>query len=361
MNRSTLRRRAVRALAVSTATVMALTLSACGGGDDKASDDSGLTTFRVASAGKIPSSMDLVWAIEGGFFEKHGLDVEMTPPIYAADLINTIMNGDAEVAMATGTLVATARSVGRPATVVATSGSPFPLQLVFTDETDQKLRAAGLSETSALPDFLNALKGLTLGTSPTGSSITSAFRFLLSEEGISPEKDKITLQPMPDIPSQIAAVGNGRVDGVVSALGGASTGAAAQGTGVVWDLTKLSGNESLRAIPYANVVTTEAVIKKDPESLQAFLDAMHEAQQSLIAGIPAEDEASLKDILASEMDQKVYDDVSSQVKALFADDFTTSDSTWDVVLKVAQVGADGPLKAPASEAIDNSFAEKVGE
>lgn len=353
------RRRVVRTLAVSLASVLALTLSACGGGDDEPAGKGGLTKVRVASAGKIPSSLDLVWGIEGGFFKKHGIDVEMTPPVYAADLINVVMSGDADVAIATATLVASARNVGRPLTVVAKTSAPFALQIVLTDKADKKVRAQGISESSDIADLFGALKGLTLGTPAAGSSITSTFRFLLSESGLTPEKDNITLQPMPDIASQVAAVSNGRVDGVVGSLGGAPTGAAAQGTGVIWDLTKMGGNESLKEIPYANVVTSDSVIAKKPEAIQSFLDGLHEAQQSILEGLPAEDAASLKKMVGAEMDQKVYDDVISQVTALYPDDFTTPDSAWDTILKVAQVGADGPLNAPADKAVNNSFAEKI--
>lgn len=359
MIRPTSKGRAARVLAPLMASVLALSLSACGGGDDAPADEGGMPTVRVTSAGNIPAYEDVIWGIKGGYFEKAGVKVEMTPPLYSQDALNALLAGDAELSIITATNVAGARDAGRPLKVVAETQAPYPLEVVFTEATDKKLRAAGLSETSDIGDFFKALQGMTLGTSPVGSSINSTFRYLLSERGLDPEKDDITLQAMPDIPSQVAAMANEKVDGLVSALGGASTGTAARGVGVVWKLTDMAGTESLNAIPYVNIATTDAFIKKDPEAIQAFLNGLSEAQKSLRAGISAEDDKALKDQLGSEMDQKIYDDSTTATQALFTDDYTTSKETWDVVLKVAAVISDKPLKVTFDDVIDNSFAEKV--
>jgi NitT/TauT family transport system substrate-binding protein len=341
------------------ASVLALSLSACGSGDDGPADENGLPVVRVTNAGMIPAYEDVVWGIEGGFFEKAGVKVKMTPPIYSQDALNALMNGDAELSLITATNVASARAAGRPLKVVGATQVPYPLEVVFTDETDEKLRAQGLSETSDIGEFFEALEGLTLGTSPVGSSINSSFRFLMSERGIDPEKDNITLQAMPDIPSQVAAMANGKVDGLVSSLGGASTGTAARGVGVVWSLTTMSGNESLNALPYVNIATSDSFIKEKPEAIQAFLDGLREAQRSLRDGISAEDDAALKELMGSEMDQKIYDDTIEATRELFSDDYTTSEPAFDVVLKVAEVTSDEPLKVSFEDVIDNTFAEKV--
>lgn len=359
MTRLGLKSPAVRGVALLATAVVTLGLSACAGGDDSA-DEGGLTTIRVATAGMLPTYEDLVWGIEGGFFEDQGLNVEMTPPLYATDALNAVMNDDADMSITTATLAASARSVGRPVTVVATSQSPYPLEITFTDEADADLRAQGLSEASDIGEFLEALKGLTLGTSPVGSSINSTFRFLLEERGINPEQDGITLQAMPDAAAQVASLSNDRVDGLVCALGGACTGAEAQGTGVTWSLAELAGADSLEQIPYCNIITSEAMISSDPEAVQAFLDGLHEAQQSLRQGITAEDDAALKELLGSEMDPTVYANTTATTRELFKDDFTTSEASWELVQSVAEVTSEGPLDVPFEEAVDNTFAEKVG-
>ncbi|MFC9664031.1 ABC transporter substrate-binding protein [Nocardia sp. NPDC127606] len=360
MIKRTMRSRVVRVLGLSMATLLALMLSSCGSsGEDKSVNADGLTKVRVASAGMIPTSADLAWAIEGGFFKKNGLDVTLTPPLYASDLAQAVMNDSADLAMATGTLVASARAAGRKLTIVATHQAPFPLQIAFTPETDKALRNRGLSEASSVSDLLAALKGMTLGTSPVGSSITATYRYLLAQYGIDPERDNITLQAMPDVASQVAALSHGRVDGLASALGGSATGAVAQGAGVVWDLTKMKGSEALQLVPYQNVVTSDATIKKNSEMIPSFLGALHDAQQSILKGLSPEEAASLKKLVGSQMDDKVYNDTISQVQSLFQESFSTSDASWDAIVEVAEANTDASIEVPASDAIDNSFAEKI--
>ena len=360
MIRNTLLSRVVRVLGLSMVPLLALTLSSCGSGGDQPASADGLTKVRVANSGMLPASADLAWAIEGGFFEKNGLDVTLNPPqLSASDLAGTVINGDADVALVNGTAVPSARQVGRPLTIVATTQAPFPLQIAFTPETDKTLREQGLSETSSVADLLAALKGMTLGTNASGSSITATYRYLLTQYGIDPERDNITLHPMPDVASQVAALSHNRVDGLASSLGGAATGAVAQGAGVVWDLTKMKGTDALQAVPYTNAVTSDATIKDHPKMIQSFLDALHAAQQSLLAGLSVEDAASLKKLVGSAMDQKTYDDTIAGMQSLFPKSFSTSGASWDATCKVAEVNTGESLKIPAADAVNNSFVEEV--
>lgn len=342
------------------ALVLAATTSACGSSDESSTTKDGLTKVRLASAGAYPTAVDVYWAKEGGFFEKHGLDVTLNPPSFsAADLANTVISGDADLAVLLGTVVPSVRQAGKPLTIVGTTQTPIPLQMAFSPKVDKQLRAKGLSEESPLVDLLTALKGLTIGTNPAGSATTSAYRYLMAQFDIDPEKDGITLQPLPDIASGVAALSNGRVDGLASSLGGSSTGAAAQGTGIVWDLTKMSGSEALSEISVNSIVASEQMIGNDPETIQSFLDAMREAQQAVKAGLSPEDSARIKKIIASEMDDKLYDETIVAASALFPDSYTTSEAAWDALVGVAEVTSDQPLDTPYEDGVDNQFAEKV--
>lgn len=95
--------------------------------DDDSAINGGLTEIRLASSGAYPGAVDVYWAKDGGYFEKYGLDVTMTPPfLSAADLANTVIGGDADLAILLGTVVPTVRHVGRPWTIVGTTQTPIP-------------------------------------------------------------------------------------------------------------------------------------------------------------------------------------------------------------------------------------------
>ena len=359
-----LKPRGARAFALTTAAVLALTLSACGPSDSSsppaATDGKQLTKVRVANSGMIPSSLDLVWGQEGGFFQKHGLDVTLNPPqLSAAESVNTLISGNADLSITSGSVVPSARSAGRKLTIVATTQVPIPLNIAFTPEVDRKLRDQGLSENSSVGDLLAALKGLTLATSSPGSANVAAYRYLLAQYGLNPERDNITLTPMADVASQIAALSNKRVDGIASGLGGAATGAKAQGVGVLWNLAEMKGSEPLKAIPYVSIVATEDTIKNHPELIQSFLDAFYETQQSMLKGLTPDESASLKKIVGATMDEKVYNETISGLERLFPDSYVTTDASWDALRKVAEVTSQGTLNVPAADAVNNSFAEKV--
>lgn len=356
--------RSVPVLALLTASVLALTLSACGSADDASTSTSAgpeeLTKVTVGNFGMLPAAMDMVWGVEGGFFKKHGLDVTLAPPqASASDLANLVVNGQADVAIISGTVVPSARRAGRELKLVATTQIPVPLNFAFSPAADKKLRDQGLSEDSSAKELLAALKGLTLAVPPAGSSITAVYRYLLAQYGINPERDNITLSPMPDSASQIAALANGRVDAIASALGGPTAGAKAQGAGVIWNLAAMKGSEALQAIPSQSVMTTEKTIKDRPELIQAFLDAYYETQQALVKGLSPEDAASLKELLGAKMDPTLYNETISGVEQLFPDSYVTSDASWDALRKVAEINTNESLNIPAAEGVDNSFAEKV--
>ena len=359
-----LKPRGAQAFALTTAAVLALTLSACGPSDSSSppasTDGKQLTKVRVANAGAIPATVDLVWGQEGGFFQKHGLDVTLNPPQNsAADLANTVVNGDADVAVTIGTVVPSARSAGRKLTIVATTQVPIPLNIAFTPEVDRKLRDQGLSENSSVGDLLAALKGLTLATSSPGSANVAAYRYLLAQYGLNPERDNITLSPMADVASQVAALSHKRVDGIASVLGGSATGAKGQGVGVVWNLAEMKGSEPLKAIPFQSILATEDTIKNHPELIQSFLDAFYETQQSMLKGLTPDESASLKKIVGPTMDEKVYNETISGLERLFPDSYVTTDASWDALRKVAEVTSQGTLNVPAADAVNNSFAEKL--
>lgn len=353
------KRPVMKVLSLLMGAALAFTLTACGSGSGSASstNESSNTKIRLANFGMYPSSAYLALAIENGYFEKRGLDVQLNPPLLnSADMLNTVLNGDAELALTAPNGVAFARNLSKPVTILATTISGFPLQIAFQPAIDKKLRSQGLTEDSPIADRVAALKGMTLGALPSGSSTDASLRYLLETNGMDPDKD-LTLNPMSDQASMVAALRAGQIDGLVSNLGGAATAAEASGVGVLWDM--MAGNETLLQYPFNVVAASESYTKSNPETIQKFLDALFEARTALQAGLSPEDAVKIKNIVALDMDQSLYDLTMEGFSPRLAEPFTTSDAAWEASLKITNITADNPVKVPASEAINNSFAEKV--
>lgn len=349
-----------KVLAIVLGLSLVLTASACasdGPGGASPQNDDGSAHVRLANYGFLPTSAYLAWAIEGGYFKNHDVEVELLPAMLnATDMLNAVTSGDADLAVTAPNSVAFARNRGQRVKVVATTNLGYPVEVAFTPAIDKRLRAKGLSDTSPIKDRIAALKGMTLGLGAAGSLIDLGFRSVVMSNGLDPDVD-LTLQPMPDAASQLAALNAGTVDGIVSNLGSISTFAESAGTGVVWDY--MTGDQNLSVFPSNVVAASESYIDSNPDSIQRFLDALHEARAAVVAGLSSEDAAKLKAVVAPDMDREIWDKTLEEHNALWTDPFVTSERGWDAVLALVNIAADAPVNVPASEAIDNTFADAV--
>jgi len=119
------------ALALAAIATVALTACAAGGAEDTGGGTAGSThiTFLDApTAGSVP-----IWvAMEEGFFEDHGLDVELLPPAASSEAVVPIIvsgSGDMGVIGASTVLQAASQGVttsGRFAIAVAAAGADDP-------------------------------------------------------------------------------------------------------------------------------------------------------------------------------------------------------------------------------------------
>lgn len=356
--------RARKAVGAALAFALVLAVSACGSGtnsspgnDSTAGGADGTAHIRLANFGVYPTSAYLSWATKGGYFKKHGVEVELLPPMLnATDMLNAVTSGNADLAVTAPNAVAFARNTGQSVKIVATPVLGYPLEISFTPEVDKQLRAKGLSNTSPIKDRVAALKGMKLGVPAAGSSTDLAFRSVILASGLNPDTD-IALQPMPDVSSTMAALNAKAVDGVVSNFGGVTTFAQAAGTGVSWDY--MTGDDGLTEFPFNVMVASESFIKSSPDSVQRFLDALFEARAALVAGLSPEDGKTLKNAVAPDMKQELWDTTLKGLNTYLSAPPTTSDKAWDAVINIVQLVADKPLRVPASDAIDNTFAEKI--
>lgn len=122
----------------------------------------------------------------------------------------------------------------------------------------------------------------------------------------------------------------------------------------------MTGEQNLSVFPSNVVAAYGSYIDSNPDSIQRFLDALHEARVAVVAGRSSEDAAKLKAVVAPDMDREIWDKTLEEHKALWSDPFVTSERGWEAVLALVNIAADAPVNVPAPEAIDNTFADAVG-
>ncbi|WP_255770301.1 ABC transporter substrate-binding protein [Pseudarthrobacter sulfonivorans] len=346
-----------------TAAVLAISLAACAGSAEPAATGSAeggasaTETIRLANFGTFPNAMPLMWAIEGGYFDKQNVKVELLPAMLnATDMVNAVMNDEADLAMTAPSAIAFARSAGRPAVNVGTVMMGYSLEIGFTPETVAKLEAKGITKDSPLKERVEALKGMTLGSFTAGSSTDAAFRYLVKENGVDPDHD-MTLQPIADQAAQVAALRAKRIDGLVATAPGNVTAAAANGTAITWDFW--TGDKLLPKVGMIIFAGSEESIKKKPEAIQRFLEAVSEARADIVAGLSAEDSAKLKKVMGADMPDGVWQTTLDSLSKLMGEPFTMTDASWESTMTLVNLQSDTPIKVPASEAINNTFAELI--
>ena len=202
----------------------------------------------------------LFYAKELGYFEKAGLDVEISFPADYGAVISAVVGGSGDIAYGIIVALEQAYAAGIPITIVAGAGlndQQHPNNY-FLVAKDSPIRTA------------RDLNGKTLGTSPLKSLGTYAVEAYMSQHGGDPSTIKWA-----DIPFPLcgAAIGRGTIDGAFIVEPFAT---AARAT------TRLlfRAYEAISPLFLGSAYfTTAAWAKTNPDNLRRFQSAIHAASE----------------------------------------------------------------------------------
>lgn len=233
--------------------------------------------MRIAVPDLISNSyFPAVAAVELGYFKAEGLDAEL-------ELINPVPRAmaalrDNELDFVAGPAHATltAFPAWQGGKLIAAVAQKLYWLLILRP---------GLG---AKPGDVQAVKGLRIGAAPDPDM---ALRRLLVEAGIDPEKDQVDIGPMPGSTEPGVSFGvqaarsleTGAIDGFwANAMGSEVAVRSGAGT-VVLDVRRGIGPPAAQNYTFAALVTTEAKIAQDPQSVAAAVRAVVNAQKALRA------------------------------------------------------------------------------
>jgi ABC-type nitrate/sulfonate/bicarbonate transport system substrate-binding protein len=230
---------------------------------------------RIAVPDLISNSyFPAVAAVELGFFEAEGLDVEL-------ELVFPVPRSMAELHDGALDFVA---------------GSAHATLMAFPEWQGARLLAALAqrmywllvlrSDLGARRGEIARVKGLRIGAAP---GVDLGLRRLLAEAGIDPEQDRVQIGPVPGVSEAGVSFGvmaakaleEGKLDGFWANAMGAEV-AVRRGVGtVVLDVRRGDGPPAARHYTFPALVTTETKIEQDSESVAAAVRAIVKAQQAL--------------------------------------------------------------------------------
>ena len=213
-------------------------------------------------------------ALEGGFFERHGLDVTLMTKSTPRDVMRAVRMGESDLAVVPPHQVVNSLSSPRPLVAIGAVGGSTQLNVVIAIEAAAQ---HGLTADSPLEERLRGLEGLRLAHPPGPLGINTA-KAVVEAAGLDPAQD-VELVPTAG-EDQAGALREGLIDAFVGHhpyLEHAIVG------GTAMMLLHLTGGElpSVGAFPNQVLAVTPDAVSVNAEVLRAVLSALQGAQQAI--------------------------------------------------------------------------------
>jgi NitT/TauT family transport system substrate-binding protein len=184
------------------ALVCAALVAGCGGDDEQASGDGGVTKVKVGVL-PIANAAPLYIARDQGFFKEEGIEIEPQLAQGGAELVTSLVAGDSQFAFLGYVPVIVARAKGLPVKVIANADNGAKSR----DKEWQIIMSAKSSDIRTPKD----LEGKTLALNALRGVGEVTVKAAMEAEGADPNSVKFIEIPFPEMP---AALDKGRVDAI---------------------------------------------------------------------------------------------------------------------------------------------------
>jgi len=206
-------------------------------------------------------------------FEKHGVDVEL---VYGSGIqaANIMVSGSAEVgafAVEHGVAVA---AKGRDLKLLVLNQQLPPLGLIVRNNVPTP------NADKPYPEMLRDMKGLKLGISSAGASTDTTLQYLLREAGLDPKKD-VTIIPVGDPNTMLAALKNGVIDGAMAVEPTQTIALHGLGMAKMVVDVEAGGAPLFKEYAYNGMWVHSAFLKDRPQVARGIVDAVVEAEQAI--------------------------------------------------------------------------------
>jgi NitT/TauT family transport system substrate-binding protein len=263
----------------------ALVLTACGGSDSGSAsgDDASADVLPLVMRSTGPTFTDLptIVILAQDHFAEVGLDVdfEFITASNAATATQGLIAGEMDVASGgTGSLYNAYAEGMTDLVSLGTTNPAMTFGLAVNNETAEQMEADGVTPDSPVEERVQALSGMSLASSPEGSTGQKYLKIMLDTYGVDPAND-VTLVPNADNAAQLAAAREGRVNGFANSFPNTNL-PEADGWGVLW----LNFAEDLpQILPLAahEIYTTRGWLKENPETAKRLMEAYWLALEDL--------------------------------------------------------------------------------
>jgi NitT/TauT family transport system substrate-binding protein len=348
-------------------------LSACGDDDDgntaaedasaptegqesNAAAEDDLITVKWAFPGHVPLYMTQDYAMAHGLFQENGIELDEQPSIFnAAEVLQIVLSGDADMAFTSPVVAFAAVDQGQDAVIVANvTGSPIDIAL--STDTMAALSEDGVTAESSMEDKLAALEGLTLAHPGVGSGTETIFLLTLDKYGV--DSGSMTLQPITDPAAMTAAAREGAVDGVIHTTAGVPTQLVGDGVAELF-ISIGSEDDEIGAIPSLGLVTTQRFLDENPDAVERVIRTF-QASRDAILSAGEDDLSTVKAEFYPDYNEELYYISLEQLKPVIAEGtMTMTEAMFDGLLAAYNATLNSPADLIIDDVYDGSLVEAV--
>lgn len=253
-------------LSLALAGILALvSFTGCG-----ANENSDLTKITLSEVAHSIFYAPMYVAIEEGYFEDEGIDLELVTAFGADKVTTAVISGEADIAF-----------MGSESTIYVYSQNADDYLVNFAQLTQRAGNFMVSREPMADFDWKD-LKGSYVLGGRKGGMPQMVFEYVLKKNGIDPQKD-LTIEQSIDFGSTAAAFSGGKGDFTVE-FEPSATALETEGAGyVVASLGEASGY-----VPYTAFSARKSYLEQNPEIIQNFTDALQKGMDFCNSHTPEE-------------------------------------------------------------------------
>jgi NitT/TauT family transport system substrate-binding protein len=195
---------------------LVLIVSACGPSDETTTENKGSSGGKAVKLtftepARLLSVAPLYVAIEQGFFEKEGIEAEIVSGGGGAQVIASVLSGEAQFAVSGPRSMFTPLDKGEELMAIQSLNSALTYQITLSEQYQKK---KNVSKDSAFADRVASLNGATIGTNLVGDSGDVYTRYLMQMHGVDP--DTLKTVKLAGDGSKIGGMQEGIVDGGIA-------------------------------------------------------------------------------------------------------------------------------------------------
>lgn len=262
-----------------------------------------------------------------GIDKQHGVDIQYVEVgTSSTNMVAGLMSGDFDFAVpATSTAF---DAIRQGSDLVIVGGVVRAASILALRK--QSLGKLGVDAQAPIEQRMQALKGLTLVTSPEGSGNNTILRGLLKAYGLNPDKD-LRIVGVQDTSAIVAGIKQGQFDGGFYGSGVMERNIA-DGEAALWvSIPRGDVIDKLGDPVGAVVVTKRSLAEKNPELVGKVFDAIA-ATEKRIVDDPVKFGAELKGVLFPQMNQQVFDLAWEQARHAYPTDGKFTKANFDTML-----------------------------